>query len=352
VESAARAVLRDFGYEIASADAGRLTTRVSKRRPHHPLLETLAEGPHPGVVLTLAIEPAGDSTSTRLTAVAQCAIGYPAEQRAEDTYEFVLADEFMNHLIAEAMLRGTPGGTGYHVLGPFEGERRGPERQSCPVPRYPSRLQHDRAEGSARVAFVVGTSGRVEENSVEIVEATDPAFGDAAAEMVSGCRFRPAEVDGTPVRARTLMPIVFRLQDPSQPPPFLRPAPRREEIPIESALEDVACLEPEALTRDTLSFGIPSRTGGGYTSLLWIWQAGDAVQGWIIDGGRGFQGDGTPFGEAALDATRTVLTARYPSGDGSEEATLRLRVSCSILWGTVEHPWGADEVRFERIHWD
>jgi TonB family protein len=352
IESAARAVFRDLDYTIATSDAAHFTTRVSRRRPDDPMLATFADGPHPGVVLTLEIEPAGNSASTRLTAVAQCGLDYPPEQRAEDSYEFILADEFMNHLIAEATLRGTPGGTGYHVLGPFEGERHGPERWSCPIPRYPSRLSRDRIEGSARIAFVVGTSGEVEQGSVEVLEATNPEFGEAGAEMIRGCRFKPAEVDGSPVRARTVMPIVFNMQDPSEPPPFLRPAPKREEIPIEQALEDVACLSPEALTRDTLSFGIPSGVGGGYTSVLWLWQQDASVVGWIVDGDRGFQGDGALLREAALDATRTVLTAAYPSTDGAQEAQLKLRVSCSILWGTVQHPWGATEVRFERVEWE
>jgi TonB family protein len=343
VESAARAVFRDFGYEIAEADSGRFTTRVSRREPSHPLLRELADGPHPGVVLTLEILPAGDSASTRLAAVAQCALDYPSELRAEDTYEFVLAEEFLTHLIAEATLRGTPGSVGFHVLGPAGMEQQGPLREWCPPLAYPSALLDRNIEGRARVAYVVDQWGQVDRGSIEVLDATHPEFGDAAVSMVRECRFIPAEVDGSYVSARSVMPVVFQLQPPPDVPPTA--AAMRSD----SVGGPAACFSAAALAQDTLNYGIPTGGGPGYSSMLWLWQEADSLAGWFIGGERGFQIRGAPLREPTLDGTRTVLTARVPSTDEAEEALLEVRVACDSLWGTLEYPWGRADVRYERI---
>jgi TonB family protein len=213
LESAARAVFNDFGYTLVQPEnrAQPFTTRASRRRPDHPLLVSFPADEHPGVVLSLEVVPEGDSTATRLAVVARCALGYPPEARAEDTYEYVLAEEFLLHLVGEAKLRGTPGGIGFHVLAPAGTQQRAPDRDWCPVPRFPGALRSRDIEGFARLAFVVDTTGRVERSSIEVLETTHREFGKAGAEMIRDCRFRPAEVDGVPVRARTVMPIMFRL---------------------------------------------------------------------------------------------------------------------------------------------
>jgi TonB family protein len=77
---------------------------------------------------------------------------------------------------------------------------------------YPERLKQAGIEGTAQVACIVGTDGKVEPGSVQIVMATVPAFGAAAKEAVEKFEFKPGMVKGTAVRVRTLVPLVFKLR--------------------------------------------------------------------------------------------------------------------------------------------
>jgi protein TonB len=52
----------------------------------------------------------------------------------------------------------------------------------------------------------------VERGTVRVVDATHPAFGEAARAAVAAMRFRPAEVGGRPVRQLVELPFEFRLR--------------------------------------------------------------------------------------------------------------------------------------------
>ena len=75
---------------------------------------------------------------------------------------------------------------------------------------YPDKLKSAGVDGTVQVQFVVGTDGKVEEGSVEVVAATVPALGDAAREVASKLEFQPGKVNDAPVRARVLLPIVYK----------------------------------------------------------------------------------------------------------------------------------------------
>jgi len=47
---------------------------------------------------------------------------------------------------------------------------------------------------------VVDTAGRVEPESILVVAASHPAFGESARRALATARFRPARVRGNPVR--------------------------------------------------------------------------------------------------------------------------------------------------------
>ena len=78
---------------------------------------------------------------------------------------------------------------------------------------YPDELRRRRKGGIAEVSFVVDATGRVEPGSVEIVDATQPAFGEAAKQALLMTGFKPGKVSGTPVRTRVSLPIVYRVQE-------------------------------------------------------------------------------------------------------------------------------------------
>ena len=78
---------------------------------------------------------------------------------------------------------------------------------------YPDELRRRRKGGIAEISFVVDATGRVEPGSVEIVDATQPAFGEAAKQALLMTGFKPGKVSGTPVRTKVSLPIVYRVQE-------------------------------------------------------------------------------------------------------------------------------------------
>lgn len=77
---------------------------------------------------------------------------------------------------------------------------------------YPEDLKRRRMGGIAEVAFVVDASGKVEPGSVEVVDATQPAFGEAAKKALLMAGFNPGKVSGAAVRTKVSLPIVYKAQ--------------------------------------------------------------------------------------------------------------------------------------------
>ena len=77
---------------------------------------------------------------------------------------------------------------------------------------YPEDLKRRRMGGIAEVAFIVDATGKVEPSSVEVVEATQPAFGEAAKKALLLSGFKPGKVSGNAVRTKVSLPIVYRVQ--------------------------------------------------------------------------------------------------------------------------------------------
>ena len=78
---------------------------------------------------------------------------------------------------------------------------------------YPSLLRESGVTGTVVLRFVIDTDGTVNPATVEIVSATHEGFENAAIEAAKKLRFIPAQVNGTPVRVLTSVPIQWRLQD-------------------------------------------------------------------------------------------------------------------------------------------
>lgn len=78
-------------------------------------------------------------------------------------------------------------------------------------PRYPDILRSQRIEGRVVIAFVVDERGRVEPNSLRVIESAHALFEPAVKAAVLGTRFRPAEWRGRPVRQLVQQAFVFRI---------------------------------------------------------------------------------------------------------------------------------------------
>lgn len=85
-----------------------------------------------------------------------------------------------------------------------------PKYASTPQPPYPSVLQRQKLSGSVRVRIRINTQGKP--TSVEIINATHPAFAQSARQTVmSQWRFIPAREGSAPVAAFVTTTIFFKL---------------------------------------------------------------------------------------------------------------------------------------------
>jgi protein TonB len=80
-----------------------------------------------------------------------------------------------------------------------------------PVPRYPEHLRANNITGEVLMRFVVGTDGRVESGSFQVISSPERAFSDAVRAAVMSTRFRPAEVGGRPVRQLVEQSFIFKI---------------------------------------------------------------------------------------------------------------------------------------------
>jgi TonB family protein len=78
-----------------------------------------------------------------------------------------------------------------------------------PTPQYPPALLSAGATGAVLLEFVVDTAGRVETESVRVVESSHGGFNDAARMAVLGARFHPARLRGHAVRQISRQQVRF-----------------------------------------------------------------------------------------------------------------------------------------------
>jgi TonB family protein len=84
-------------------------------------------------------------------------------------------------------------------------------------PAFPSALRGKAESGEAVVEFLIDEQGRV--RLPRIVSATDPAFGDAAAQAVAAWQFVAPKAGGQPAVVKEKMPIKFAAQADSAAAP-------------------------------------------------------------------------------------------------------------------------------------
>ncbi len=87
-----------------------------------------------------------------------------------------------------------------------------PERLSGPLPRYPEMLRQAGIEGVVLLEFVIDTSGRVEEESVKVLQSTNRAFEGPARTVIERSLYRPGRVRGQAVRVLVSQQIGFTIQ--------------------------------------------------------------------------------------------------------------------------------------------
>ncbi len=78
---------------------------------------------------------------------------------------------------------------------------------------YPDHMKDQGIHGPAEVNFIVGTNGRVEAGSVQVIRLPHPDFLTPTLRGIAMMRFRPARVGGVRVRVRVTVPVAWRLRE-------------------------------------------------------------------------------------------------------------------------------------------
>jgi TonB family protein len=96
-----------------------------------------------------------------------------------------------------------------------------PLRGAGVLPAYPDSLYMAGVPGRVVAEFIVGEDGRIEDGSVAIASATHAYFAASVRSALEGVIFRPALLDGKPVRQVVQLPFSFDPTAPtdSAPPP-------------------------------------------------------------------------------------------------------------------------------------
>ncbi|MGD9522270.1 MAG: energy transducer TonB [Gemmatimonadales bacterium] len=85
------------------------------------------------------------------------------------------------------------------------------QRTGGPAPEYPDAMRMVGIDGTVRLRFVVGTNGRVESGSIQVVSSTNKAFEPAAIKAIRESTFKPAKMRGQAVRQLVEQNIRFSL---------------------------------------------------------------------------------------------------------------------------------------------
>ncbi len=88
-----------------------------------------------------------------------------------------------------------------------------PQMSSMARLTYPDRLREGGTEGRVVVQAIIDKKGRVEPQSVQVIETSNEGFNKPAINVVRQSRFRPGTIQGRAVRVRVNLPIAFTIQD-------------------------------------------------------------------------------------------------------------------------------------------
>ncbi len=75
---------------------------------------------------------------------------------------------------------------------------------------YPADLKSRGVGGMVELQFIVDSKGKVEAGSVEVVDATQTALGEAAKKVVARLDFQPGKLNGAAVKTKVVLPIIYK----------------------------------------------------------------------------------------------------------------------------------------------
>ena len=115
-------------------------------------------------------------------------------------------------IIGGSMPGGTGAGTGYGYGGIIDGQfgqGEGPSFAYREIPEYPFAARRMGKEGRVILRITIDAKGRLDD--VEVVEASDRIFVDAAVDSMKKSKFLPGKRSGVPCRYRCKVAVRFAL---------------------------------------------------------------------------------------------------------------------------------------------
>ncbi len=193
--------------EQAEEVAGDTTMIFLTEEEPEPEPEPEDEPPPVQQVLTLEPPPKGFQTL-------DAPIDIPTEIPPVDFTERFDPRDFSGVGVEGGVFSGVEGGTGpvdftQTFLETAVDER--PERLSGPMPRYPEMLRQAGIEGVVLLEFVIDTTGRVETESIKVLQSTNRAFEGPAKDVIRRSIYRPGRVRGQAVRVLVSQQIGFTI---------------------------------------------------------------------------------------------------------------------------------------------
>lgn len=181
-----------------------IAPRAPRAEPPPPRAPAQPQQPVVPKVATVPVEiPEPSVAPVEIPTSSDVPIGEPTESIADPSGG-------VGDPVGPAGPAGPTNGTGT-ALGATEVDVPASLRANSPLPRYPDALRSRRLEGGVHVRLVVGTNGRVELESVTILDATHPAFAESVRAVLRQLRFTPARVGRKPVRQVVEIPFGFKL---------------------------------------------------------------------------------------------------------------------------------------------
>lgn len=129
------------------------------------------------------------------------------------------ASDFSGKGVEGGIAKGVIGGTGpvtAEIIGTqtfTEDQVDDPVRRTGgPAPEFPPAMREFGLAGSVRLRFVVGTNGRVESGSIQVISSTNKAFEPNAIKAVRESIFKPAMMRGKAVRQLVEQNVSFKME--------------------------------------------------------------------------------------------------------------------------------------------
>ena len=80
-----------------------------------------------------------------------------------------------------------------------------------PQPVYPAALRVAGIQGKVTLKYVVDETGKAESCSIAIVSSSNEKFNDSAIATILNSRFKPGDLNGTPVRQQVTQTINYTI---------------------------------------------------------------------------------------------------------------------------------------------